>query len=150
MRKKNDPALSSHLERLLEDVRKSQLRVTEPRVAILEVLLKHHGPFTVEEIHKRLAKDVCDLATIYRSLASLEKTGILRRCEFGDGTSRYELSEHKNHHHHHVICKLCKRVEVLDDCELKEIDHFAQKRGFTEITHSLEFFGVCPKCQKQS
>jgi len=137
------------LKHLLEEVRKSQLRVTGPRVAILKVLLEQHGPFTVEEIHQRMPKRVCDLATIYRTLASLDKARILRRCEFGDGTARYELSEHENNHHHHVICKVCKRVEMLDDCELQEINYYAKKRGFSEITHSLEFFGICPKCQER-
>lgn len=138
-----------HLEKLLEELKKSHLRVTEPRIAILRVLLEEHGPFTAEEIHKCIPKKMCDLATIYRTLASLEKTGIIRRCEFGDGSARYELSEHENHHHHHVICKVCKAVEVLDDCELNELAQYAQKRGFTEVTHSLEFFGVCPNCQQK-
>jgi Fur family transcriptional regulator, ferric uptake regulator len=137
-----------YLSQLKESLKKSKLRITEPRLAILQALLEKHGPFTVEEIHKRTPRKSCDLATIYRSLASLEKTGIIRRCEFGDGTARYELSEHENHHHHHVICKICKKIEVLDDCELQEIDRFARKRGFTEVTHSLEFFGICPNCRK--
>jgi Fe2+ or Zn2+ uptake regulation protein len=135
------------LERLIAQLRKSKLRITEPRTAILRVLLEKHGPFTVEEVHQRVTKRVCDLATIYRSLSSLEKTGLIRRCEFGDGTARYELAEREDHHHHHVICKVCKKIDVLDDCELPEIDHFARKLGFIDISHSLEFFGVCPKCQ---
>jgi Fur family ferric uptake transcriptional regulator len=135
------------LERLIENLRKSQLRVTEPRIAILQALLEKHGPFTVEEIHRRVTKKACDLATIYRTLGSLEKTGIIKRCEFGDGTARFELSERADHHHHHVICRICKKIEVLDDCGLQEIDRFAKKRGFIEITHSLEFFGICPHCQ---
>lgn len=136
----------NHLNRLIESLRKSSLRVTEPRIAIFKAFSERHGPFTVEEIHKHVTKKTCDLATIYRTLASLEKTGLIKRCEFGDRIARYELSEHEDHHHH-VICKLCKKVEVLDDCELKEIDSFAKKRGFIEITHTLEFFGICPDCR---
>lgn len=146
MEKKSSLTSSRHLNRLLDNLRKSQLRVTESRVAILQALLEKHGPFTVEELHKSITKKVCDLATIYRSLGSLEKTGLIRRCEFGDGTARYELSEHENNHHHHVICRECKKIDVLDDCELQAIDRFAKKRGFTGITHSLEFFGVCSDC----
>lgn len=130
-------------------MKKANLRVTDSRKALLEALMGRHGPFTVEEIHSKFIKKSCDLATIYRSLASLEKAGMIRRCEFGDGTARFELSESENHHHHHhVICKKCRRVVVLDDCELEEIDRIAQKRGFTEISHSLEFFGICPDCQR--
>lgn len=147
MEKRTKSVKNLQLDLLVEDLRKANLRVTEPRIAILEALLEKHGPFTVEEIHKRVTQKVCDLATIYRTLTSLEKTKLIKRCEFGDGTARYELSFREDHHHHHVICKICKRVDVLDDCELKEIDRFAKKIGFTEITHSLEFFGVCPSCK---
>jgi Fur family ferric uptake transcriptional regulator len=147
--KKSDLHSSSHLNELIQNLRESGLRVTEPRIAILRALLEKHGPFTVEEIHIHVTKKVCDLATIYRTLGSLEKTGLIKRCEFGDGSARYELAGHENHHHHHhVICKKCRKVEVLDDCELEEIDSFAKKRGFTDISHSLEFFGICPNCKK--
>jgi Fur family ferric uptake transcriptional regulator len=132
----------------IDDLKKSKLRVTEPRKAILQTLLENHGPFSAEEIHKKFIKKICDLATVYRSLSSLEAAGLVKRCEFGDGTARYEWSENNlEHHHHHVICTECKRVEVLDDCELLDIDRFASKRGFTGVHHSLEFFGVCPGCK---
>jgi Fur family ferric uptake transcriptional regulator len=133
---------------ILEDIRRSQLRITEPRKAIVQALLRDHGPFTAEEIHHHISKKVCDLATIYRSLNSLEEAGFVKRCEFGDGSARYELADRSgDHHHHHIICKGCKKIEVLEDCELEEIDRFAKKRGFSDISHSLEFFGTCPQCR---
>ena len=135
------------LSSVLDDLRKSHLRITEPRKAILLALLEHHGPFTAEELHKRFTKKICDLATIYRCVSSLVEAGIIKRCEFGDRSARYELSERNRHHHHHVICTECKKIEVLDDCELDEIDRFARKRGFSGVSHSLEFFGVCPACK---
>ena len=149
MAEKKRHSQDAHLKHLIEELRRYQLRVTEARIAILQVLVEKHGPFTVEEIYKQITKKTCDLATIYRSLSSLEKTGLIRRCEFGDGTARYELSEHENHHHHHLICRYCKKFEVLDDCELQEIDRVAKKRGYEEISHSLEFFGICPACQEK-
>ena len=139
---------SHSLDSYVESLRKANLRVTEPRLAIIQALLKKHGPFTVEEIQGNITQEACDLATIYRTLASLEKAALVKRCDFGDGSARYELKGQEDHHHHHVICKGCKKVEVLDDCELEAIDSFAQKRGFTEITHSLEFFGICPSCRR--
>jgi len=136
------------LESILARLRGSRLKITEPRKAILKALVENHGPFSAEELHARLPKKLCDVVTVYRCLTSLEGAGLVRRCEFGDGTARYELAEESDHHHHHVICKHCKRVEVLDDCELGEIDRFAQKKGFTEVSHSLEFFGVCSRCRR--
>ncbi|MDR3608344.1 MAG: Fur family transcriptional regulator [Oligoflexia bacterium] len=132
------------LEEVLGELKKSRLKLTKPRKAILLALVQNHGPFTAEEIHKIISKKVCDLATVYRCVASLEEAEILRRVEFGDDSSRYELAH--DTHHHHLICTRCKRVEIVDEPELEEIDRFVKKRGYSNITHSLEFFGICPDC----
>ena len=142
--------MSQRLQQLVGGLKDSRLRITRARMSILRSLLKSHGPFTAEEIHKLTTKKVCDLATIYRTLLSLEKAGLIRRCEFGDGTARYELLEKENHHNNLVICRKCRKIEVLGDCERAEIDAFAAKRGFTDITHSLEFFGLCVECSGDS
>jgi len=136
----------TNIDLVLEQVKKAKLRLTEPRRAILSALVDNHGPFSAEEIHRLFCKKVCDLVTIYRCLSSLTAAGIIRRCEFGDGTARYEISG-KEGHHHHVICRKCKKIEILDDCELENIDRVATRRGFVDITHSLEFFGICPSCK---
>lgn len=135
------------IEGLLGDLKKSRLKLTEPRKAILLALFDNHGPFTAEEIHKIITKKVCDLATVYRCLASLEEVRILRRVEFGDDSSRYELAEADHTHHHHLICNECKRIEILDDPDIESIDRFAKKRGFSNVSHTLEFFGTCPDCK---
>jgi Fur family ferric uptake transcriptional regulator len=134
--------------RLVEEMRKSKLKMTEPRKAILEILLADHGPFTVDEIHSQIPRRNCDLVTIYRFLSGLEEVGLLRRCDFGDGAVRYEIAEQQgSHHHHHVICKKCRTVKVLEDCELDQLDKFPSNLGFSEVSHSLEFFGICPSCK---
>ena len=137
------------LEELFGALKKNSLKLTPPRKVILEGLLKNHGPFSAEDIYSKFAKKACDLATVYRTLISLEEASIIRRCEFGDGIARYELvGAEDGHHHHHLICKDCKKVEVIDLCEMEEtIDRFAKKKGFTGVSHILEFFGTCPDCQ---
>ncbi len=132
---------------VLADLKKSGLKLTEPRKGILQALVENHGPFTAEEIHKIIPRRLADLATVYRCLTSLEETGILRRCDFGDGAARYELAGDGESHHHHLICTECKRIEIVDDDEIEEIDRFAQKRGYSDVSHTLEFFGTCPHCK---
>ena len=131
---------------VLAGLKKSGLKLTGPRRAILQALADNHGPFTADEVHKLITKRICDQATVYRTLTSLEEIGLLRRCEFGDGMARFELTE-DGHHHHHIICNKCKRVEIIDDHEIEEIDRFPRKRGFSNISHILEFFGTCPQCK---
>ena len=145
MEKKKHHPHQRNFESVFADLKKSGLKLTEPRKAILQALVENHGPYSAEEIHKLFTKKVCDQVTVYRCLTSLEKAGMIKRCEFGDGTARYEFF--KKEHHHHVICKECKKIEVLDDCELQEIDRFARKKGFTDVSHSLEFFGICSDCK---
>ena len=137
------------LERLVQELRNNKLKLTPPRKLILETLMINHGPFSAEELQKKYIKKKCDLVTVYRTLTSLEEAHIIRRCEFGDGIARYELVDlHDEHHHHHLICRSCKKVEVIDACELeKTVNALAKKMGFTDISHLLEFFGLCPNCQ---
>ncbi len=137
---------SQKMDDLLAALRTARLRVTEPRIAILALLAEKHGPFTVEEIHQKLTK-ICDLATVYRSFISLEKARLIQRCEFGDGTSRYELAEEKDHHHHHIVCRKCKKIEPLDSCSFAEVNRLADDTGYSDISHFLEFFGVCRICK---
>jgi Fur family ferric uptake transcriptional regulator len=146
--KKHHHSHSPSMEQVLEELKKAQLKLTNPRRAILQVLVAEHGPFTAEEVLKRVSRRVCDQATVYRTLASLEEVGIIRRCEFGDGSARYEIAGQGGHHHHHLICRKCKKVEIVDDCEIEDLDNIAQKRGFSNVSHALEFFGLCPTCKK--
>lgn len=127
---------------------RSKLRTTGPRRAILAVLSAEHGPFRAEEIHTRMGRDTCDLVTIYRSLAALEDARIVRRCDFGDGSLRYELAA--GDHHHHIICRHCRSVRTLDHaCVAGTLEEVARSAGYADVTHSLEIFGICPACRKK-
>jgi Fur family ferric uptake transcriptional regulator len=144
------PAASEHssLEQLYERLRSHQLKLTPPRKLILAALFNQHGPFSAEDLFSRFTKKNCDLATVYRTLSSLEEAKIIRRCEFGDGVARYELSDPDHAHHHHLICNQCKKIEVIDLSTIEDsIDRAAKKTGFKHVSHILEFFGICPDCQ---
>jgi Fur family ferric uptake transcriptional regulator len=120
---------------------------TQARLEILQRFLADRCIQSVEDIHREL-KDF-DLATIYRSIAAFEEAGLIRKIQLADGLARYELNEddhHGHHHHHHIICRLCKRIEVIDHCLGEELDKLASKMGFSDVHHSLEFYGVCRNC----
>lgn len=134
------------LETALAALRANGQRVTEPRKAILGVLVSDHGPFTVEELHARLPEGLCDLVTVYRCVAAMEETNLLRRCDFGDGSYRYEYNA-GDHHHHHIICRACRDVKTLDFCVADSLERMARQMGYTNVNHTMEIFGLCPKCQ---
>jgi Fur family ferric uptake transcriptional regulator len=131
-------------------LRRESRKITGPRAAILEILRQHRHPLTNKEIHAELPAGGCDLATIYRAIQMLEKLGMVRRFDFGDGAARFELVEEGDTgHHHHLICTQCAEVVKLAECFPAEIEQrIAERNGFRAVTHRLEFFGVCPGCQK--
>jgi Fur family ferric uptake transcriptional regulator len=105
---------------------------------------------TNREIFSALPKDDCDLATIYRSMHLLEKMGMVKRFDFGDGAARFELvGEGDDGHHHHLVCTRCSEVVEIGECFPVEIEkRIAAANGFKAVTHKLEFFGICPDCQQ--
>ncbi len=139
-----------HRERGLEQalllMQKAGLKRTKNREVLLELLTCEHGPFTIEEIQKKLKRDALDLVTVYRCMQAFEKASLVRRCDFGDGIARFEYQGDEAHHHHHVICIECRRTESLEGCELPKLESKVKRLGYSSVRHSLEFFGVCKHC----
>jgi Fur family transcriptional regulator, ferric uptake regulator len=137
------------LTELTDKLRQRARKVTGPRQAILDVLRKHAHPLTNRELHAALGKADCDLATIYRNMHTLEGMGLVKRYDFGDGAARFELvPDEADHHHHHLICTACSAVIEVEGCFPAALEQaLAERHGFRQVTHRLEFFGVCPRCQ---
>lgn len=138
------------LSSLTGRLRRESHKITGPRAAILEILRHHPHPLSNKEIFAELPKGQCDLATIYRAMQLLEKLGMVKRFDFGDGAARFELiREGDDGHHHHLVCTRCAGVVEIDECFPAEIEErIARENRFAAVTHRLEFFGVCPDCQK--
>ena len=149
MSRHEHPDAQAQFESALQILRNHQHRITEPRKAILTILTREHGPFTAEELHRQMAKGGCDLVTVYRCLTAMEEINLVRRCDFGDGCYRYEFNTGE-HHHHHIICRSCQAVTTLDMCVADGLERMARQMGFTNVTHTLEIFGVCGECQRKS
>ena len=117
-------------------------------MGLLTVLIEDHGPFTIDELHHKLAKarlETTDLATVYRTMTRFEERGLVVRCDFGDGAVRYELAS-SGHHHHHIICQKCQKVTALGPCQMDLSSLLTDTHGYQQVTHKLEFFGICPAC----
>lgn len=124
------------------------LSLTQARLKLLTVLVGEHGPFSLEELHKKVKDNGFDFTTVYRCLTTFENHGLVRRCDFGDGVSRFEYEDKKGHHHH-LVCRSCKLVTPLDSCAIPGITQMEEnlkRKGFKDIKHSLEFFGLCKSC----
>lgn len=131
--------------RAMSMLKESGYKRTMHRETLVRFFIMNPGPLTTENIQTRT--DGLDKVTIYRSLASFESLGLLRRIDFGDGLLRYELNLNDEEHHHHVICTQCGKVDVVHHCEVSAISQIETQTGYRSIRHSLEFFGLCPQCQ---
>lgn len=126
-------------------IKNAGLNYTKPRKAILELLEKKHGPFSAEEIFKQLGPGVCDQATIFRTLKQFSTKGLVNTVTLHEGFVRYEYND-PTHHHHHLICRNCQKLETIDECDVLDLENKLAKKGYTQLSHSLEFFGLCPQC----
>lgn len=137
------------LEQALQQLKDSGFKITRPRQALLKAIASFGAPFTTEEIftasNRHLRGSKCDLVTAYRSLARFEDLGIISRVDLGDGTIRYEMTD-PSHHHHHFICRGCHKIEPLSLCQVNGQEQALQLAGYTQLSHRLEFFGLCPTC----
>jgi len=133
------------LESLL---RKKGLKVTTTRVNILRLLKTKHTPQCLETIAHALGAN-CDQATIYRNLRDFHRTGILEAHVFGDKKTWYALAPHGNGHSHYLRCISCNRTINIGKCDWNFLNSEVEKTyKFKNVTHQLEFTGLCPRCHK--
>lgn len=130
----------------IDSLKKERLRITEPRKALLQLLVGVSKPLSADELHEALGAEEFDLVTIYRNLDAFENAGIVNRIPTESGKSLYELNA-EQHHYHHIICRKCHCTEKLDTCEVVKLERLASDLGYSEVTHVLELYGVCETCR---
>ena len=130
-----------------KDLRKAGLKVTLPRLKILEILetcgTRH---LSAEELYRRLveANEDVGLATVYRVLTQFETAGLVSRHHFEDGMAVFELNQ--GTHHDHIVCMDCGRVEEFVDAAIEtRQSSVAQRLGFRIEEHSLVLYGRCER-----
>ena len=127
-------------------LKSAKLKNTGPRMTVLHTLAEVKHPETAQEIYERIGKKKIDLVTLYRTLASFEKNGLLRRVDLHKDAIYYELN---TEHHHHIVCTNCSKVEDFENLEIEKVLERITKKSlkFKNIKeHSLELFGLCKEC----
>lgn len=128
------------------ELRKAGLKVTLPRVKILQILEAASEPhMSAEDVYKALmdADEEVGLATVYRVLTQFETASLVQRHHFEAGTAVFELA--KGDHHDHMIClDSGKVIEFVDPIIEKRQHEIAEEHGFEIEDHSLILY-VRPK-----
>ena len=132
-----------------QELRKAGLKITLPRLKILEILeVAEPRHMSAEDIYKELLNSDEDigLATVYRVLTQFEAAGLVTRHNFEGGHSVFELAD--GEHHDHMVCIDSGEVVefVSEDIERLQ-QEIAEKHGFELLDHSLVLY-VRPRSRK--
>jgi Fur family ferric uptake transcriptional regulator len=145
----SSPLAELNLNAILELLRSHGLRITKSRQRILETLLAAQEPLSLEEIQRRSsdAGVAPDFATVFRVMMMLESLQIAQKVLLNRSCSYYELVDPQQHYDH-IVCTECGRITLMiDSCPVERLEHaIGKKYGYTDLRHSLEFFGKCPEC----
>ena len=144
-----DTSPRARLDQVAARLKATGYRLTPQRLAVLRALIGSDQHPSVEQIYRQVRQDfpTTSLATVYNTLECLKSLGEVLELPLGGG-SRYD--GRKPEPHAHLVCTACGRIEDLD-IDLGGITQaVAQERGYTEVRHRLEFYGICPACQEGS
>ncbi len=126
----------------------ASLKATPGRMALLEALQDESKPISAEDLQAKLSKKL-NRATMYRTLEDLVMAGLIRRIDVSRDHALYEISIGRKHHHH-AVCTSCGHIEDIFGCHSQELMKEARQstKEFANLgDHSLEFFGMCIKCE---
>ncbi|MDO8826217.1 MULTISPECIES: ferric iron uptake transcriptional regulator [Methylophaga] len=135
-----------------QDLRKAGLKITLPRLKVLEIL-EHSKQrhLSAEDVYKALLEmgEEIGLATVYRVLTQFEGAGLVSRLNIDGGHAVFELED--GEHHDHLFCVKCNRIiEFYDEVIEERQKAIAKANGFEMTDHSLYIYGICNReeCKK--
>ena len=129
-------------------LRERGVRVTGARRIVYRILLEAPAPLSASEVDQALSgsERSIDLVTVYRTLETLEKCGLVTRIDRLAQGWRY--APRAKDHSHQITCSRCGASSPLEHCDLERLEKSLERvTGFADIHHSLQFYGTCPGCQ---
>jgi Fe2+ or Zn2+ uptake regulation protein len=125
------------------------LRMTHQREIILEEIRRSKTHPTADELYERIKKKLprVSLATVYRNLEILSEVGLIKKLEISGRQKRFDWDPEG---HDHVFCVHCQRIDNIGHAasSAPEVESI-QEQGYRITGRRIEFFGLCPKCQKR-
>lgn len=140
----------ARLEQVVGRLKEQGLRISPQRLAVLKILAESKGHPSVETIFEQVKPDfpTTSLATIYKTVSLLKELGEVVELDFSEESNRYDGNKPYPHPH---ICTRCKRILDPDMATLGDpSEELAKKTGYEIVTHRLDFYGICPRCQSSS
>lgn len=123
-------------------------RKTRQRAAVDEVLDEVDDFVSAQELHQMLRArgSQVGLATVYRALQTLADDGRVDVLRSDAGEAVYRRCDQPDHHHH-LVCRSCgAAVEISRPAVEAWAEDVARAHGYVDVTHTVEIFGLCPRC----
>ncbi len=134
------------VEEFVKVCKEKGLKITPQRLAVYEILLRREDHPTVEEIYEEVKEiyPFVSLATVYRTVETLEDLGFIKRVAYWGSSVRYDANIQE---HDHLVCIMCGAImdlKINTGCKVPK-----KVNGFKVLSHSLYMYGVCPLCQQK-
>ena len=133
-------------DRIEERCKQKNVKLTNQRKIIAEIMTSSYDHPNVDELHKRVSKidPKISIATVYRTVKLFEEAGIITKHDFRGGKARYEkLAD--SHHDHLIDVQSGEIVEFIDE-EIEKLQKaIAEKFGFQMVGNKLELYGIKKK-----
>ena len=127
-------------------------RATKQRAAVSAMLDQLADFRSAQEIHEQLRRggEGIGLTTVYRTLQVLAESGEVDVLRTGTGEAVYRRCTSAEHHHH-LVCRSCGHTVEIDGPAVETwAERVAQKHGFSDLSHTLEIFGLCAACSSHN
>ena len=141
--------ITNEIDVLENYISQNNLKITKQRRTVLKAFLECKTHISVEELYNNVLKTEpkVGLATVYRTLALLTKSGLALEMDFGDGQKRYECT-HNIVHHDHMVCTECGKIIEFNHPLIEKFqEEVAKENGFKITSHKLDLFGYCQDCR---
>src|SRR5918993_1511043 len=133
----------------LRYLREQGLPITQQREQIADVVFATDGHLSVEDLEEKLRErgERIGKATIYRTLETLVKSGLVAEHDFGEGFKRYEHLFGQPPIREHLVCTECGKVAAIHSPDILRVHQAtAARHGFIPARYRLTIYGLCAEC----
>ncbi|GBC83399.1 Peroxide operon regulator [bacterium HR10] len=144
-----DETIKTKMAQFVEHCRARGLSVTPQRLAIYHALITSMRHPSAEDIYKRIRRQypTISLATVYKTLETLEQEGLISKVTPLHETARYDANRTR---HHHLICVKCHAIEDFSTEALEQLQLPREVVGdWRVLDYTVQVLGVCRECQKR-
>jgi len=135
---------------VIRALRKKGYKATPQRIAISRLAVRNRDHPSAQKIYEEVKAlfPTVSLATVYKTLQTLSKLGLIQELNFPEGQARFDSYTKP---HINLVCTRCGNIQDLDDSSAEEmVKRVAMATKFTATGQRIDIYGICEKCRKKT